>query len=83
MKLDHLLRALAVGSVLVAGSCSATNDGATLSEDGATYSSQYHGRTFEFCSLRCKSRFELSPEEFLPLDDGLTVSQALLLGAVA
>ena len=35
MKLDHLLRALAVGSVLVAGSCSATNDGATLSEDGA------------------------------------------------
>ena len=35
MKLDHLLRALAVGSVLVAGSCSATNDGAPLSEDGA------------------------------------------------
>jgi pilus assembly protein CpaD len=35
MKLDHLLRALAVGSVLVAGSCSATNDGTMISEDGA------------------------------------------------
>ena len=35
MKLDHLLRALAVGSILVAGSCSAVNDGASISEDGA------------------------------------------------
>jgi len=35
MKLDHLLRALAVGSVLVAGSCSAQNDGTMISEDGA------------------------------------------------
>lgn len=35
MKLENLLRALAVGSVLVAGSCSATNDGNTLSLDGA------------------------------------------------
>ncbi|HWU56793.1 MAG TPA: CpaD family pilus assembly protein [Rhizomicrobium sp.] len=35
MKMDHLLRALAVGSVLVASSCSVANDGTTLSEDGA------------------------------------------------
>jgi pilus assembly protein CpaD len=35
MKLEHLLRALTVGSVLVAGSCSAVNDGNTLSLDGA------------------------------------------------
>jgi pilus assembly protein CpaD len=35
MKLEHLFRILAVGSVLVAGSCSATNDGNTISEDGA------------------------------------------------
>lgn len=35
MKLDHLLRALAVGSVLVAGSCSVANDGNTISLDGA------------------------------------------------
>ena len=35
MKLEHLLRALTVGSVLVAGSCSAVNDGSTLSLDGA------------------------------------------------
>jgi pilus assembly protein CpaD len=35
MKLDNLLRALAVGSALVAGSCSATNGAGTISEDGA------------------------------------------------
>jgi len=35
MKLEHLFRVLAVGSVLVAGSCSAANDGSTISEDGA------------------------------------------------
>src|SRR5258708_40350053 len=35
MKLEHLFRALAVGSILVAGSCSVANDGRTISEDGA------------------------------------------------
>ena len=35
MKLEHLFRILAVGSVLVAGSCSVANDGNTISEDGA------------------------------------------------
>ena len=35
MKLEHLFRILAVGSVLVAGSCSVVNDGNTISEDGA------------------------------------------------
>jgi len=35
MKLEHLFRVLAVGSVLVAGSCSVANDGNTISQDGA------------------------------------------------
>ncbi|HET7084263.1 MAG TPA: CpaD family pilus assembly protein [Rhizomicrobium sp.] len=35
MKLDYLLRAAAVASILVAGSCSVTNDGNMISEDGA------------------------------------------------
>jgi len=35
MKLDYLLRALAMGSILVAGSCSVANDGNTISLDGA------------------------------------------------
>ena len=35
MKLEHLFRVLAVGSVLVAGSCSVANDGNTISLDGA------------------------------------------------
>jgi YHS domain-containing protein len=54
-----------------------------LSEDSATYSSQYHGQTFDFCSLRCKSRFELSPEEFFAFDDALGFSGSVLLGAIA
>ena len=35
MKPEYLLRALAIASILVAGSCSVTNDGASISEDGA------------------------------------------------
>jgi pilus assembly protein CpaD len=35
MKLDYLFRAAAIACVLVAGSCSVTNDGSMISEDGA------------------------------------------------
>jgi len=35
MKLDYLLRAAALVSILAAGSCSVTNDGVMVSEDGA------------------------------------------------
>jgi pilus assembly protein CpaD len=35
MKLDYLLRAAALASILAAGSCSVVNDGSTISEDGA------------------------------------------------
>jgi pilus assembly protein CpaD len=35
MKLEYLLRALAVGAVLISGSCSVQNDGTMISEDGA------------------------------------------------
>ena len=34
MKLDYLLRAAALVSILAAGSCSVTNDGSMISEDG-------------------------------------------------
>ena len=34
MKLDYLLRAAALVSILAAGSCSVTNDGSSISEDG-------------------------------------------------
>lgn len=36
MKLDDLFRAAAIACMLMAGSCSVTNDGTTISEDGAT-----------------------------------------------
>jgi pilus assembly protein CpaD len=35
MKLDYLFRAAALASILVAGSCSVSNDGNMISEDGA------------------------------------------------
>ena len=35
MKLDYLLRAAALASILMAGSCSVANDGVMVSEDGA------------------------------------------------
>jgi pilus assembly protein CpaD len=35
MKLDYLLRAAALASILAAGSCSVANDGVMVSEDGA------------------------------------------------
>jgi YHS domain-containing protein len=57
--------------------------GRMLSEDGATYSSQYRGHTRDFCSLTCKNRFELSPEEFLLIEDSGEYPRMILLGAVA
>jgi YHS domain-containing protein len=30
------------------------------------WASRYHGRTFYFCSLACRERFELEPEDYLP-----------------
>ena len=51
--------------------------GSMLSEDGPTYTSQYHGQTYDFCSLRCKNRFELSPEEFQPLGESAAISQTI------
>ena len=35
MKLDYLFRAAAIACVLIAGSCSVTDDGNLMSEDGA------------------------------------------------
>ncbi len=35
MKLDHVLRASAIAAILAAGSCSVSNDGNMISEDGA------------------------------------------------
>jgi YHS domain-containing protein len=29
-----------------------------------TWASRYHGRTFYFCSLACRERFELEPEDY-------------------
>ena len=28
------------------------------------WASRYHGRTYYFCSLECRERFELEPEDY-------------------
>jgi YHS domain-containing protein len=45
--------------------------------------SRYHGRTFYFCSLECHERFELAPEEYLPVDERSPVAPAVMLHIVS
>jgi pilus assembly protein CpaD len=73
MKLDYLLRAAAVGAILVAGSCSVMNDGATISEDGA----RNHPITVEPSYRDLKVQFAagadgMSPEDAAKFDSFLT-----------
>ena len=73
MKLEYLFRVLAVGSVLVAGSCSVMNDGATISEDGA----RNHPITVEPSYRDLKVQFGagadgMSPEDAAKFDSFLT-----------
>jgi pilus assembly protein CpaD len=73
MKLDYLLRAAAVGAILVAGSCSVMNDGATISEDGArnhpiTVEPSYRDLKVQFAA----SADGMSPEDAAKFDSFLT-----------
>jgi len=73
MKLDYLLRAAAVGAILMAGSCSVMNDGATISEDGArnhpiTVEPSYRDLKVQFAA----SADGMSPEDAAKFDSFLT-----------
>jgi len=73
MKLDYLLRAAAVGAILMAGSCSVMNDGTTISEDGA----RNHPITVEPSYRDLKVQFGagadgMSPEDAAKFDSFLT-----------
>ena len=73
MKLDHLLRVLAVGSALVAGSCSVANNGESISEDGArnhpiTVEPSYRDLKVQFAA----SADGMSPEDAAKFDSFLT-----------
>ena len=35
-----------------------------LPDGSEMWVSRYHGQTFYFCSLSCKERFELEPEDY-------------------
>jgi pilus assembly protein CpaD len=72
MKLDYLLRAAALASILMAGSCSVANDGVMVSEDGA----QNHPITVEPNFRELKVQFAgadgMRPEDAAKFDAFLT-----------
>jgi Cu+-exporting ATPase len=38
--------------------------GKPVTPESAIWASRYHGQTFYFCSLMCRERFELEPEDY-------------------
>ena len=42
--------------------------------------SRYHGQIFYFCSLACRERFELEPEDYLKTPREKQVPPAVMLG---
>ncbi len=48
-----------------------------------SWSAEYHGRRYRFCSLACKAHFELEPEEYLPARTALVLALPLGLGPYA
>ena len=39
--------------------------GMELEERDVRFASDYQGRTYSFCSLSCKKRFDANPEQYL------------------
>jgi len=38
--------------------------GMKVDENNSQYQSQYGGKTYSFCSLECKNKFEKQPEQY-------------------
>jgi len=45
--------------------------------------SRYHGEPYFFCSLECRERFELAPEDYLPVVERVPVPAAVMLRLVS
>jgi hypothetical protein len=45
--------------------------------------SRDHGEPYFFCSLECRERFELEPEDFLPLQQPARVPASVMLHLVS
>ena len=45
--------------------------------------SRYHGEPYFFCSLECRERFELEPEDYLPVEEHVSVAPAVMLHIVS
>jgi L-lactate dehydrogenase len=49
--------------------------GMELDEDDAKFTSEYKGRTYHFCTSRCKDSFEEDPEKYLQLAEGSIIAE--------
>jgi YHS domain-containing protein len=47
------------------------------------WTSRYHGEPYFFCSLECRERFELEPEDFLAVSERAPVPAAVMLHIVS
>jgi YHS domain-containing protein len=49
----------------------------------SVWASRHHSETYFFCSLMCRERFELEPEDFLPHGEDLPVPNPVLVRFVS
>jgi YHS domain-containing protein len=47
------------------------------------WTSRYHGEPYFFCSLECRERFELEPEDYLPSEERTPIAAAVMLRLVS
>jgi YHS domain-containing protein len=45
--------------------------------------SRYHGEPYYFCSLECRERFELEPEDYLLVEERNPVAPAAMLRMIS
>lgn len=49
--------------------------GMDLDEDEAKFTSKYKGRTYHFCTSRCKASFDEDPEKYLQIAEGNIIAE--------
>ncbi|MFN8635798.1 MAG: YHS domain-containing protein [Chloroflexota bacterium] len=57
--------------------------GKSIDASTTAWASRYHGEPYFFCSLECRERFELEPEDYLVVPTAEPVQTAVLLRIVS
>jgi YHS domain-containing protein len=47
------------------------------------WTSRYHGEPYFFCSLECREKFELEPEDYLELSERAPIPSSVMLHLVS